>query len=292
MPQKKNPDALELIRGRAGRLQGNLAGMLAVMKSAPTTYNKDFQVLVRALRCPWPCAALCSLHSCGHVQQPQLAASAKELGLSCLICSWQPVRTPVTMAPESAACLQEAWEALFDSVDTLNACVRIATGVISTIKINPARMRSGLSADMLATDLAEYLVRKGKLCLLRCCQGRGCYMCHWLPVAPSCRNKASDLTEDILHALKPESACAGVPFRETHHISGAAVKMAEDRGCTLADLSPSDLRTIHPQFEGAAHTCGQLCLSAFRMVQVDSQSMMCTLYQQLRPTPHGVWGCR
>ena len=44
MPQKKNPDALELIRGRAGRLQGNLAGMLAVMKSAPTTYNKDFQV--------------------------------------------------------------------------------------------------------------------------------------------------------------------------------------------------------------------------------------------------------
>ena len=44
MPQKKNPDALELIRGKAGRLQGNLAGLLAVMKSAPTTYNKDFQV--------------------------------------------------------------------------------------------------------------------------------------------------------------------------------------------------------------------------------------------------------
>jgi len=43
MPQKKNPDALELIRGKAGRAQGNLAGMLAVMKGAPTTYNKDFQ---------------------------------------------------------------------------------------------------------------------------------------------------------------------------------------------------------------------------------------------------------
>ena len=40
MPQKKNPDALELIRGKAGRLQGNLAGMLAVIKSTPTTYNK------------------------------------------------------------------------------------------------------------------------------------------------------------------------------------------------------------------------------------------------------------
>lgn len=58
----------------------------------------------------------------------------------------------------------------------------------------------GLSADMLATDLAEYLVRKG------------------------------------------------VPFRETHHISGAAVKMAEDKGCTLSDLSVADLKSIHPLF--------------------------------------------
>ena len=57
MPQKKNPDALELIRGRAGRLQGNLAGMLAVMKSAPTTYNKDFQVrCARVLRLAATCA--------------------------------------------------------------------------------------------------------------------------------------------------------------------------------------------------------------------------------------------
>lgn len=46
MPQKKNPDALELIRGKAGRLQGNLTGMLAVLKSTPTTYNKDLQVLL------------------------------------------------------------------------------------------------------------------------------------------------------------------------------------------------------------------------------------------------------
>lgn len=39
-----------------------------------------------------------------------------------------------------------------------------------------------------------------------------------------------------------------MPFRETHHISGAAVKMAEDRGCQLSDLTPADLRTIHPLF--------------------------------------------
>ena len=51
MPQKKNPDALELIRGKAGRAQGNLAGLLATMKGAPTTYNKDFQE-ARALPCP------------------------------------------------------------------------------------------------------------------------------------------------------------------------------------------------------------------------------------------------
>eukprot|EP00887_Chlorella_sp_A99_P005996 scaffold27.g5996.t1 len=137
MPQKKNPDALELIRGKGGRLIGNLTGVLATVKGTPTTYNKDFQ---------------------------------------------------------------ECWELMFDSVDTLHDCTRIATGVLSTLTINPDRMRVGLSADMLATDLAEYLVRKG------------------------------------------------VPFRETHHISGAAVKMAEDRGCELSDLTPEDLRTIHPLF--------------------------------------------
>ena len=42
--------------------------------------------------------------------------------------------------------------------------------------------------------------------------------------------------------------CAGVPFRDTHHLSGAAVKMAEERGCSLFDLMPEDLRTIHPLF--------------------------------------------
>eukprot|EP00195_Chlamydomonas_chlamydogama_P005529 CAMPEP_0202894386 /NCGR_PEP_ID=MMETSP1392-20130828/3805_1 /ASSEMBLY_ACC=CAM_ASM_000868 /TAXON_ID=225041 /ORGANISM="Chlamydomonas chlamydogama, Strain SAG 11-48b" /LENGTH=478 /DNA_ID=CAMNT_0049579073 /DNA_START=213 /DNA_END=1649 /DNA_ORIENTATION=- len=137
MPQKKNPDALELIRGKAGRVQGNLAGVMAVIKGTPTTYNKDFQ---------------------------------------------------------------ECWEMMYDTVDTVYDCIRIATGVLSTIKIKPERMMKGLSADMLATDLAEYLVRKG------------------------------------------------VPFRETHHISGSAVKMAETRGCALSDLSVKDLQSIHPLF--------------------------------------------
>ncbi len=138
MPQKKNPDALELIRGKGGRMIGNLTGVMAVLKGTPTTYNKD---------------------------------------------------------------LQEGWELMYDTVDTLYDCVRIATGVLSTLRINPDKMLAGLSADMLATDLAEYLVRKG------------------------------------------------VPFRETHHISGAAVKMAEDKGCELSDLTVTDLKTIHPLFE-------------------------------------------
>ncbi len=42
---------------------------------------------------------------------------------------------------------------------------------------------------------------------------------------------------------------AGIPFRETHHISGAAVKMAEDRGCQLSDLTPADLKTINDLFD-------------------------------------------
>ncbi|MBN1317419.1 MAG: argininosuccinate lyase, partial [Anaerolineales bacterium] len=43
MPQKKNPDALELIRGKTGRLAGNLVGMLTTLKGLPSTYNKDLQ---------------------------------------------------------------------------------------------------------------------------------------------------------------------------------------------------------------------------------------------------------
>lgn len=168
MPQKKNPDALELMRGKAGRAQGNLMGVLSVLKGTPTTYNKDFQ---------------------------------------------------------------EVWPLMFDSVDTLHDCVCIATGVVSTLTIRPQRMAAGLSADMLATDLAEYLVRKGT-----------CLLCVLL---------RSNMLVGVLFP-PPGVACipctAGVPFRETHHISGAAVKMAEDRCCALSDLTVADLQSIHPLF--------------------------------------------
>lgn len=97
--------------------------------------------------------------------------------------------------------LQEDKEPMFDAVDTLSGSLQITAGVLSTMTIFPEKMKSSLSSDMLATDLAEYLVRKG------------------------------------------------VPFRETHHISGAAVKMAEDRGCSISDLSVTDLQSLHASFE-------------------------------------------
>ncbi|XP_034034025.1 argininosuccinate lyase-like isoform X2 [Thalassophryne amazonica] len=57
--------------------------------------------------------------------------------------------------------LQEDKEAMFDSYDTVHAVLQVATGVISTLKINQIAMEAALSPDMLATDLAYYLVRKG-----------------------------------------------------------------------------------------------------------------------------------
>ncbi|XP_072043943.1 LOW QUALITY PROTEIN: argininosuccinate lyase-like [Amphiura filiformis] len=98
MPQKKNPDSLELILGKSGRVFGHCAGFMMSMKGLPSTYNKD---------------------------------------------------------------LQEDKEAMFDVYDTLMGVLQVTTGVLSTLTINKEAMRGALSPDMLATDLAYYLVRKG-----------------------------------------------------------------------------------------------------------------------------------
>jgi argininosuccinate lyase len=138
MPQKKNPDALELLRGKSGRVMGNLTGLMVTLKGLPSTYNKD---------------------------------------------------------------LQEDKEPLFDAVGNVDGALQIAAGVISTLTPHPAFMQAALSAEMLATDLADYLVRKG------------------------------------------------VPFRETHHIAGAAVRMAEVQGIPMAELELDDLLTLHDAFD-------------------------------------------
>jgi argininosuccinate lyase len=98
MPQKKNADSLELIRGKTGRVVGDLVGMLMVLKGLPTTYDKD---------------------------------------------------------------LQEDKEALFDAIDTLTMTLPVATGVIETLAVHPERMQAALTDEMLATELADYLVMKG-----------------------------------------------------------------------------------------------------------------------------------
>lgn len=98
MPQKRNPDSLELLRGKAGRLLGHLTGLLAVLKGLPSAYDKD---------------------------------------------------------------LQEDKEPLFDAVETMTLSLAIAAGVIRTLRVHAEAMAQALADGLLATDLADYLVRKG-----------------------------------------------------------------------------------------------------------------------------------
>ncbi len=98
MPQKKNPDSLELIRGKTGRIVGSLVSLLMVLKGTPSTYDKDYQ---------------------------------------------------------------EDKEGLFDTIDTLHMTLPIMAAIIRTLTIRPERMAASLDDSMLATDVADYLVRKG-----------------------------------------------------------------------------------------------------------------------------------
>ena len=99
MPQKKNPDVPELVRGKSGRVVGALAALLTLMKAQPLAYNKDNQ---------------------------------------------------------------EDKEPLFDAVDTTKACVAIMAGLVAGVEPVPQAMRAAvLEGHATATDLADYLVRKG-----------------------------------------------------------------------------------------------------------------------------------
>jgi argininosuccinate lyase len=99
MPQKKNPDVIELIRGKTGRIFGILLSLLTTMKGLPLAYNRD---------------------------------------------------------------LQEDKESLFDVVDTLNECLKLFTGVISTMTVDKERMYMYADGNYnLATDIADYLAKKG-----------------------------------------------------------------------------------------------------------------------------------
>jgi argininosuccinate lyase len=99
MPQKKNPDSMELVRGKAGRVFGHHTSLLSMLKGLPLAYNKD---------------------------------------------------------------MQEDKEAIFDSFDTVRACLGVTATVLHNLSVNEERMRNAASTGYLnATELADYLVRKG-----------------------------------------------------------------------------------------------------------------------------------
>ncbi len=135
MPQKKNPDTLELTRGKSGRLIGHLTGFLATLKGLPSSYDKD---------------------------------------------------------------LQEDKEPVFDAFDTLDVALPVMAGLIRSLELRPERMAAHLEAGLLATEVADYLVRQG------------------------------------------------TPFREAHHIVGQAVRLGEERGLALTELTREDWQAISP----------------------------------------------
>ena len=99
MPQKKNPDAAELIRGKTGRVYGSLMAMLTVMKGLPLAYDKD---------------------------------------------------------------MQEDKEQFFDAADTLEMCLMVMQGMISTMAVREEKLKEAVKQGFLnATDVADYLVKKG-----------------------------------------------------------------------------------------------------------------------------------
>ena len=134
MPQKKNPDIAELARGKAGRLIGDLTGLLATLKGLPLAYNRD---------------------------------------------------------------LQEDKEPVFDAIDQLEVLLPAVAGMIATLDFNTERMAElAPQGFALATDVAEWLVRQG------------------------------------------------VPFRDAHEVAGDAVRVCEQRGIELWDLSDEDFAAI------------------------------------------------
>jgi len=135
MPQKRNPDAAELVRGHSGRIVGALTSLMVTMKGLPLAYSKD---------------------------------------------------------------MQDDKEPVFEARDLLILSLEALAGMLESVEFVPERMRAAAARGFsTATDLADWLVRE-----------------------------------------------ADIPFREAHHITGRAVKAAEDRGCDLADLSVDVLQHI------------------------------------------------
>jgi len=151
MPQKKNPDFAELIRGKTGRTAGNLITLVTLLKGLPYAYNKD---------------------------------------------------------------LQEDKEALFDSIDTLDVCLEMFTGMIKSASFNTKRMKAACTGGFLeATDAAEYLVKKGMpfreahekaASIVRDCVQKGYKAISSLPINEF-KKHSKLFEEDIYRAMTPLS---------------------------------------------------------------------------------------
>ncbi|MFL6754037.1 MAG: argininosuccinate lyase [Sphingomicrobium sp.] len=140
MPQKRNPDAAELVRGHSGRILGTLTSLMVTMKGLPLAYSKD---------------------------------------------------------------MQDDKEPVFEARDLVMLSLQALAGMVETVQFVPDRMRAAAAQGYsTATDLADWLVRE-----------------------------------------------ADVPFREAHHITGSAVKAAEERGLELADLPLNLLQSIDERID-------------------------------------------
>ena len=153
MPQKKNPDMAELVRGKTGRVYGDLIGLLTTLKGLPLAYNKD---------------------------------------------------------------MQEDKEAVFDSVETLKKCLSVFAPMVATMRVIPENMyRAAQGGFINATDLADYLVRRGlpfrsayKISgqIVAACIARGCVL-DTLPL--EVYKSFSDLfEEDLYEEIRLETCVA------------------------------------------------------------------------------------
>jgi argininosuccinate lyase len=173
MPQKKNPDVPELIRGKVGRVNGHLVALLTLMKGQPLAYNKDNQ---------------------------------------------------------------EDKEPLFDTVDTLSTSLRVFGDMLGGIKVNAENMRrAALEGYATATDLADYLVKKGLpfraaheavAQAVRFAEGRGCDLAALK--LPDLQQFSELIGKDVFAALTLDGA-----LKARSHIGGTAparVKAAIAKG--------------------------------------------------------------
>lgn len=187
MPQKKNPDIAELVRGKTGRVYGHLQAMLVTAKGLPLTYNKD---------------------------------------------------------------LQEDKEGFFDAVDTIKFSLAVYRDMILTMTVNVDKMQQAVSKDFSnATDLADYLVRKGLPFrqaheVVGKCVAYAIHNNKFLPEITLAEYKNfSELFEaDLLEALKPENCVAarksygGPAFTENAKQFAAGDEIIAAQQKTLADL--------------------------------------------------------